>query len=211
LSGQIKDLSDLLSVTYAAADKAMARIRKAPPIATLWSRSNGGAGSHGLQAACVLGRPIEAVAQPIDIPHRRSGEDVSIEIVKKLNLDGVDRPSEVRKFAAARRPDPALSAEMKPNRRSRSAGRRPLIRTLHVLAGDKTIGVRRRDDQPGARFPATRAIALDGSMLEIQVGFEANGAAMTASGISIQAHFSDLTVVETPDTFAAGRRIRRNF
>jgi hypothetical protein len=140
------------------------------------------------EEAHVVRRSIEAIVATVNIADRRGCEFFGINVVEQRNLDGVKRAAHCFELTPTRRSDSACLAKVKLDGRLWASWRRPLIFRLTVLALGEAKASGRRWNEPGARFRAARAVALERSLSEIEFRLKANGAAMAASGVSLHRH-----------------------
>jgi hypothetical protein len=114
-------------------------------------------------------------------------------------LDSVKSAAHCFEITSPRSANSACPAEVKLDGRLRAPRWRPLVFRLTVPALDDAKSSGWRSNEPGTRFRATRAVALERSLGEVEFGLKANGAAMAASGVSLDRHGMALRVVETPN------------
>jgi hypothetical protein len=143
-------------------------------------------------------RLVKPVMPAIDIADRRRRQFIGVDVVEQVDLNCVESPAQRFHFAAPGRSNAASFAKMKLNGRRRPPRRNPLIIRLGLCAPNKTKAIGSHDGEPGARLGATRTIAFECSLGDVEIGFKANGAAMAAAGIGSQGHVGALSlVVET--------------
>jgi len=93
-------------------------------------------------------------------------------------------------FATAGSADAAGFAEAVVQVWTRTARRSPLIFGLRIGSRSRAKVIEADEHKPSTRLRADGAIAPVGTFAEIDVSFEADGAAMTASEIGFQGHSS---------------------
>src|ERR1700722_18331709 len=134
----------------------------------------------------------------IDIVDRRRRQFFRIDAVEQWDLDRVKDAAHGFCFAPTGGADAAMSTEVKFDCRGGATWRRPLIVGLEFLARREAKTICRGDSEPGARLRATAAVALDRALGKVDVGLEADRAAMAASGISLERHQRNLRLVAPP-------------
>src|SRR6266851_3302932 len=113
------------------------------------------------------------------IGDRRRRQRVIRGIVEASKVDRVEI-ADPRELALPERLDAAAAAEAMAD----APAAEPILREK-VLAAEQPEGVRHRDDLPETRFRADRAVASAGFLREVDIGLEANGAAVAAAGIGL--------------------------
>jgi len=80
---------------------------------------------------------------------------------------------------------------------------------LGVAARDEAKAVSGHHGEPGPRLGATGTVAFDRSLENVDVGFEANGAAMAAAGMSFQSHGGVFSLIVFVNVALRRARARR--
>src|SRR5258705_6342429 len=147
-------------------------------------RQVGRGGSHH---ANIIRSPVETIMAAVDIADR-GRQFVGVGIIKRGHRDKVEGAAFRSVFPSAGGADAASFAKAIVQVWSGSSRRSPLIFPLRISSRDLAKAIRANKHEPGAGLGTDGAIASVGAFAEIDVGFEANGATVTASGIGLQRH-----------------------
>ncbi len=152
----------------------------------------------------VRGGFVVAAVPAVDVPHRNRGESFGGE-VERRHGNGVEDAAERFDVAACERPDAAGAAEGEREVGLGSARGRPaVLGEGRALEQPKALGAL-REREPGARLRTVRAVAAVRALVEVEVGLEADRAAMTASSVG----FQDIRVLLEWLRFATGWQVTR--
>ena len=143
-------------------------------------------GSGVQEGTCIGRRAIEAIKAAIDISDRGRRQFLDIDVVEQGNLDRVEGAAQL---SISPRPGVRMPQILQKWYSTVGPGRprwRPMVLGSSFGARRQTIAARWDEGEPGPRLGATRAVAFHRSLDDVDVGFEADSAALATAGIGIQ-------------------------
>src|SRR5688500_14293524 len=139
----------------------------------------------------VKGRFVVASVAPVEVADRDLSELFRRKIERRHG-DGVEGAAERFEITSSDAADATGATERERAVRLGPAERCPAVlghaRSIEQAEVLLTLG----EGKPGARLCAVRAVAAVGALAEVEVGLEANRAAMTASPIGLYGHLARL-------------------
>ena len=153
-----------------------------------------------------LGGHVEpVVVAPIHVLHGSCCELGRRQIVERRERDGYVVAADLRDVAVRVDPDAAVVAEDM----MVIASLAEAIFTGVLLAGKETERVGLDPHRPGTHFPTIATVALAGALREVEIGFESEFSAMTASVIGFLRHHDPMPRERALANLAKARGLRK--